>query len=95
MTGGDGKEGGGLIMRTVVGNNAGLNQGLHAETTAHAYPDAHCQKAVPRSCFYDFGIKRRVEFTGYIKEQEDPFIESIPEMFHMQQPLEAIITQGG
>jgi len=66
-------------MKTVVENNTGLdrNYTLSVETD---YPVLEGFEQ-GRSCFYDFGAKSSVEFSGFVNEGDSPFVDEIGKWF--------------
>lgn len=66
-------------MKTVVENNKDLYRG-YSISVEKVYPSMD-NSAQGRSCFYDFGAKSAVEFSGFVEDGDCPFIDEIGECF--------------
>lgn len=66
-------------MKTVVENNVGLDkQHLISEGFEISDVDDRRQE---RSCFYDFGARSSVGFTGFVNTGDSAFIDKIGRCF--------------
>ncbi len=66
-------------MKTVVENEAGLDRhyALSVETEYPALNDF----SQGRSCFYDYGAKSLVEFSGFVDQGDSVFINEVEKCF--------------
>lgn len=68
-------------MKTVVGNNAGLDK--HYPLLDVRENDPVNELVQGRSCFYDFGARSSVEFTGFVDEGDSELIDKIGDYFRL------------
>lgn len=66
-------------MKTVVENNVGLNR-RYTITNEIASP-FEVNLSQERSCFYDYGVRNQVEFSGFVKGGDSAFIDEIGRCF--------------
>lgn len=67
-------------MKTVVENNVGLNKQYYV-SKENMFPVAD-HISHERSCFYDFGARSSVEFSGFVNNGDSVFIDQIGRCFN-------------
>lgn len=60
-------------MRTVVENWEGLDNRTGFRSTI----DYETEEKLSRSCFYEFGVSRSVDYAGFVDSEDIPFIDSL------------------
>lgn len=66
-------------MRTVVENNKGLDRPYLPPESVVYHTERNFKPK--RSCFYDFGAKSSIEFSGFDDNKEDRFVKEVGQMF--------------
>lgn len=67
-------------MKTVVENNVGINSPLTTPVEIGYSSEDYSSQG--RSCFYDFGAKSLVEFSGFVNSGDSAFIDEIGKCFN-------------
>lgn len=69
-------------MKTVVENNVGLIR-QYSLSDERDYPTIE-SFGQERSCFYDYGARSSVEFSGFIDNGDSAFVDGIGKYFSQQ-----------
>lgn len=66
-------------MKTVVGNDVGLDRSYPLPDIRNGFPVGRSNQE--HSCFYDFGVRSSVGFTGAVNHEESDLIDKLGKYF--------------
>ncbi|MDE5830723.1 MAG: hypothetical protein K2H53_03475 [Clostridia bacterium] len=72
---------GGDIIKTVVENNKDIYRKQGDSSVEKVHPFTPVPK---KSCFYDFGAPSPVEYAGFVKDGDSPFIDEVGDLFRKE-----------